>query len=82
MEENFNKLVLMNLKDVDRKLMEQDRLNAWFLNKAYKTRRATKKNSLYSFVLFGILGYSIYVQATKIEKLAKEIEDLKKEKGE
>lgn len=82
MEENFNKLVLINLEDVNRRLTEQDKLNNYFLNKVGKARRVIKNKRLYSCVLFGILGYSIYVQATKIERLAKEIEDLKKEKGE
>lgn len=31
-------------------------------------------------IVIGILGYSVYVQATKIDKLSKEIKELKKGK--
>ena len=33
-------------------------------------------------IIIGALGYSVYVQASKIEILAREIEELKSEKGE
>lgn len=33
-------------------------------------------------IIIVVLGYSVYIQASKIEILAKEIEKLKSEKGE
>lgn len=70
--EGFKKLVVMELNGIDQCLNSQ----------SDKTKRLMNKRNVLTGVLIGVLGYSIYVQAIKIELLAKEIEDLKSEKGE
>lgn len=80
--EEFDKLIVMELESINRHLDSQSNINsklAGYLNKL--TKRVSKRNVITGIAL-GVLGYSLYVQASKIEILAKEIEDLKTEKGE
>lgn len=42
--------------------------------------KVSRRTSPLVVLAMGVLGYSIYAQATKIEKLTKEIEELKKGK--
>ena len=80
--EGFDKLVVMELESVNKRLVYQTNINSQLINQLSKTKKLLNKRNTLTGIIIGILGYSIYVQASKIETLAREIEELKSEKGE
>lgn len=80
--EGFDKLVVMALESVNKRLVYQTNINSQLINQLSKTKKLSNKRNTLMGIIIGVLGYSVYVQASKIEILAKEIEKLKSEKGE
>jgi hypothetical protein len=80
--EGFDKLVVMELESVNKRLAYQTNINSQLINQLSKTKKLLNKRSTLTGIIIGVLGYSAYVQASKIELLAREIEELKSEKGE
>lgn len=80
--EGFNKLVVMELESVNKRLAYQTNINSKLINQLSKTKKLSNKRNILTGIIIGVLGYSVYVQASKIEILVKEIEKLKSEKGE
>ena len=80
--EGFDKLVVMELESVNKRLAYQTNINSQLINQVSKTKKLLNKRNTLTGIIIGVLGYSIYVQASKIETLAREIEELKSEKGE
>lgn len=80
--EGFNKLVVMELESVNKRLVYQMNINSQLINQLSKTKKLLNKRNTLIGIIIGVLGYSLYVQASKIEILVKEIEKLKSEKGE
>lgn len=80
--EGFDKLVVMELESVNKRLVYQMNINSQLINQLSKTKKLLNKRNTLIGIIIGVLGYSLYVQASKIEILAKEIEELKSEKGE
>ena len=80
--EGFNKLVVMELESVNKRLAYQTNINSQLINQLSKTKKLLNKRNTLTGIIIGVLGYSVYVQASKIETLAREIEELKSEKGE
>ena len=80
--EGFDKLVVMELESVNKRLAYQTNINSQLINQLSKTKKLLNKRNTLTGIIIGILGYSVYVQASKIETLAREIEELKSEKGE
>lgn len=80
--EGFDKLVVMELESVNKRLAYQTNINSQLINQLSKTKKLLNKRNTLTGIIIGVLGYSVYVQASKIEILAKEIEELKSEKGE
>lgn len=80
--EGFDKLVVMELESVNKRLAYQTNINSQLINQLSKTKKLLNKRNTLTGIIIGVLGYSIYVQASKIETLAREIEELKSEKGE
>lgn len=73
--EELDRLVVMELERMNKRLMYQSRINS-------QLSRRIKNTNIANGILIGILGYSVYVQASKIEMLVKEIDELKSEKGD
>ena len=80
--EGFDKLVVMELESVNKRLAYQTNINSQLINQLSKTKKLLNKCNTLTGIIIGVLGYSVYVQASKIETLAREIEELKSEKGE
>lgn len=80
--EGFDKLVVMELESVNKRLAYQTNINSQLINQLSKTKKLLNKRNTLTGIIIGVLGYSVYIQASKIEILAKEIEELKSEKGE
>ena len=80
--EGFDKLVAMELESVNKRLVYQTNINSQLINQLSKTKKLLNKRNTLTGIIIGVLGYSVYVQASKIETLAREIEKLKSEKGE
>ena len=80
--EGFDKLVAMELESVNKRLAYQTNINSQLINQLSKTKKLLNKRNTLTGIIIGVLGYSVYVQASKIETLAREIEKLKSEKGE
>lgn len=80
--EGFDKLVVMELESVNKRLAYQMNINSHLINHLSKAKKLSNKRNILTGIIIGVLGYSVYVQASKIEILAKEIEKLKSEKGE
>lgn len=80
--EGFDKLVVMELESVNKRLACQTNINSQLINQLSKTKKLLNKRNTLTGIIIGVLGYSVYVQASKIETLAREIEELKSEKGE
>ena len=80
--EGFDKLVVMELESVNKCLAYQMNINSQLINQLSKTKKLLNKRNTLTGIVIGILGYSVYAQASKIEMLAREIERLKSEKGE
>lgn len=80
--EGFDKLVVMELESVNKRLAYQTNINSQLINQLSKTKKLLNKRNTLTCIIIGVLGYSVYVQASKIEILVKEIEELKSEKGE
>lgn len=80
--EGFDKLVVMELESVNKRLAYQTNINSQLINQLSKTKKLLNKRNTLTGIIIGVLGYSVYVQASKIEILAREIEELKSEKGE
>lgn len=80
--EDFDKLVVMELESVNKRLAYQTNINSKLINQLSKTKKLLNKRNTLTGIIIGVLGYSVYVQASKIETLAREIEELKSEKGE
>lgn len=80
--EDFDKLVVMELESVNKRLAYQTNINSQLINQLSKTKKLLNKRNTLTGIIIGVLGYSVYVQASKIETLAREIEELKSEKGE
>lgn len=80
--EGFDKLVVMELESVNKRLAYQTNINSQLINQLSKTKKLLNKRNTLTGIIIGVLGYSVYVQASKIETLAREIEKLKSEKGE
>lgn len=80
--EGFNKLVVMELESVNKRLAYQTSINSQLINQLSKTKKLLNKHNTLTGIIIGVLGYSVYAQASKIELLAREIEELKSEKGE
>lgn len=80
--EGFDKLVVMELESVNKRLAYQTNINSQLINQLSKTKKLLNKRNTLTGIIIGVLGYSVYVQASKIETLAREIEELKSEKGE
>ena len=80
--EGFDKLVVMELESVNKRLAYQTNINSQLINQISKTKKLLNKRNTLTGIIIGVLGYSVYVQASKIETLAREIEELKSEKGE
>lgn len=80
--EGFDKLVVMELESVNKHLAYQTNINSQLINQLSKTKKLLNKRNTLTGIIIGVLGYSVYVQASKIETLAREIEELKSEKGE
>lgn len=80
--EGFDKLVVMELESVNKRLAYQTNINSQLINQLSKTKKLLNKRNTLIGIIIGVLGYSVYVQASKIETLAREIEELKSEKGE
>ena len=80
--ECFDKLVVMELESVNKRLAYQTNINSQLINQLSKTKKLLNKRNTLTGIIIGVLGYSVYVQASKIETLAREIEELKSEKGE
>ena len=80
--EGFDKLVVMELESVNKRLAYQTNINSQLINQLSKTKKLLNKRNILTGIIIGVLGYSVYVQASKIETLAREIEELKSEKGE
>lgn len=80
--DEFNQLVAKEIIDINRFLDRQNSFNNGVrrFNKAVNR----KYNKLVAFELLVCisLGYSVYAQASKIESLQKEIEELKKNREE
>lgn len=76
--EVFEKIVVLELEYINKRLVNQSRINTYLMKQLKKDR----KHNIITGITIGILGYSIYIQASKIEFLKKEIEELKSEKGE
>lgn len=80
--EGFDKLVVMELESVNKRLAYQTNINSQLINQLSKTKKLLNKRNTLTGIIIGVLGYSVYVQASKIEILVREIEELKSEKGE
>lgn len=80
--EGFDKLVVMELESVNKRLAYQTNINSKLINQLSKTKKLSNKRNTLTGIIIGVLGYSVYIQASKIEILVKEIEKLKSEKGE
>lgn len=80
--EGFDKLVVMELESVNKRLAYQTNIDSQLINQLSKTKKLLNKRNTLTGIIIGVLGYSAYVQASKIELLAREIEELKSEKGE
>lgn len=80
--EGFDKLVVMELESVNKRLEYQTNINSQLINQLSKTKKLLNKRNTLTGIIIGVLGYSVYVQASKIEILAREIKELKSEKGE
>lgn len=80
--EGFDKLVVMELESVNKRLAYQTNINSQLINQLSKTKKLLNKRNTLTGIIIGVLGYSVYVQASKIETLVREIEELKSEKGE
>ena len=80
--EGFDKLVVMELESVNKRLAYQTNINSQLINELSKKKKLLNKRNTLTGIIIGVLGYSVYVQASKIETLAREIEELKSEKGE
>lgn len=80
--EGFDKLVVMELESVNKRLAYQTNINSQLINQLSKTKKLLNKRNTLTGIIIVVLGYSVYVQASKIETLAREIEELKSEKGE
>ena len=80
--EGFDKLVVMELESVNKRLACQTNINSQLINQLSKTKKLLNKRNTLTGIIIVVLGYSVYVQASKIETLAREIEELKSEKGE
>ena len=80
--EGFDKLVVMELESVNKRLAYQTNINSQLINQLSKTKKLLNKRNTLTGIIIGVLGYSVYIQASKIETLAREIEELKSEKGE
>ena len=80
--EGFDKLVVMELESVNKRLAYQTNINSQLINQLSKTKKLLNKRNTLTGIIIGVLGYSVYVQASKLETLAREIEELKSEKGE
>lgn len=80
--EGFDKLVVMELESVNKRIAYQTNINSQLINQLSKTKKLLNKRNTLTGIIIGVLGYSVYVQASKIETLAREIEELKSEKGE
>lgn len=80
--EGFDKLVVMELESVNNRIAYQTNINSQLINQLSKTKKLLNKRNTLTGIIIGVLGYSVYVQASKIETLAREIEELKSEKGE
>ena len=80
--EGFDKLVVMELESVNKRLEYQTNINSQLNNQLSKTKKLLNKRNTLTGIIIGVLGYSVYVQASKIEILAREIKELKSEKGE
>lgn len=80
--EGFDKLVVMELESVNKSLAYQTNINSQLINQLSKTKKLLNKHNTLTGIIIGVLGYSVYIQASKIETLAREMEKLKSEKGE
>ena len=80
--EGFDKLVVMELESVNKRIAYQTNINSQLINQLSKTKKLLNKRNTLTGIIIGVLGYSVYVQASKIETLSREIEELKSEKGE
>jgi len=80
--EGFDKLVVMELESLNKCFAYQTNINSQLNNQLSKTKKLLNKCNTLTGIIIGVLGYSVYIQASKIEILVKEIEKLKSEKGE
>lgn len=80
--ESFDKLVVMELESVNKRLAYQTNINSQLIKQLSKTKKLVNKHNTLTGIIIAALGYSVYVQASKIELLAREIKELKSEKGE
>lgn len=60
----------------------QGEVNSFLIKMIKKNNAAISKTKLTYGLVMAALGYSVYVQAIKIDKLSKKIEELESQKGE